>query len=295
MNRPQKGEGFPGQRIVVLPRKLVATAQRHPLLAGIMPTDVGYFPQAQDHWRERARGASEAIFIYCVQGNGWVEMGGVRHPVAPNQLLVVPPQVPHAYGASESAPWSIYWFHATGALLGAYLEEFGVTVAQPVVPLGDHVQFFLLFEEVLDTLEHGFTMEHLLYAGHSLSHLLGVMLWQRQHALSAETDARAKIARSIEFMKAHLAEPLRVGRLAAVVNLSASHYATLFKRLTGYPPVDYLIRLRMQRAVQLLNTTQLCVKEIAVRVGYPDQFYFSRAFKQIHDHSPSVHRTRHGA
>jgi len=80
-----------------------------------------------------------------------------------------------------------------------------------------------------------------------------------------------------------------------VVNLSASHYATLFKRLTGYPPVDYLIRLRMQRAVQLLNTTQLCVKEIAVRVGYPDQFYFSRAFKQIHDHSPSVHRTRHGA
>jgi transcriptional regulator GlxA family with amidase domain len=96
-------------------------------------------------------------------------------------------------------------------------------------------------------------------------------------------------------MKIHLAEPLQVPRLAAVVNLSASHYASLFKRMTGYPPVDYLIRLRMQRAVQLLNTTQLSVKEIAVRVGYPDQFYFSRAFKQIHEHSPSEHRLRHRA
>jgi AraC-like DNA-binding protein len=86
-----------------------------------------------------------------------------------------------------------------------------------------------------------------------------------------------------------------VATLAALVNLSRSHYTTSFRRVTGYAPLSYLNHLRMQRAVQLLNTTDLSIKHISDQLGFSDQFYFSRAFGKMHNHSPSEHRRRYGA
>ena len=94
-------------------------------------------------------------------------------------------------------------------------------------------------------------------------------------------------------MKGHLSEPLKVATLAALVNLSRSHYTTLFWRVTGYAPLSYLNHLRMQRAVQLLDTTGLSIKQISDQLGFSDQFYFSRAFRKMHEHSPSEHRRRY--
>ena len=96
-------------------------------------------------------------------------------------------------------------------------------------------------------------------------------------------------------MKGHLSEPLKVATLAALVNLSRSHYTTLFRRVTGYAPASYLNHLRMQRAVQLLNTTDLSIKRLSYQLGFSDQFYFSRAFSKMHNHSPSEHRRRYVA
>jgi AraC-like DNA-binding protein len=55
----------------------------------------------------------------------------------------------------------------------------------------------------------------------------------------------------------------------------------------------YLNHLRMQRAVQLLNTTNLSIKAISDQLGFSEQFYFSRAFRKLHGHSPSEHRLRY--
>ena len=96
-------------------------------------------------------------------------------------------------------------------------------------------------------------------------------------------------------MKGHLSQPLKVATLAALVNLSRSHYTTLFRRVTGYAPLSYLNHLRMQQAVQLLNSTDLAIKQISDQLGFSDQFYFSRAFSKMHNHSPSEHRRRYSA
>ncbi|HWH68427.1 MAG TPA: AraC family transcriptional regulator, partial [Candidatus Sulfotelmatobacter sp.] len=133
------------------------------------------------------------------------------------------------------------------------------------------------------------------YAAHSLAHLMGLMLRRSAEFSQGEAGARERVARSIEFMKAHLREPLQIPTLAAMVSLSRSHYTTLFRRVTGYAPLSYLNHLRMQRAVQLLNTTSLSIKEISDQLGFSDQFYFSRAFRKLHAHSPSEHRSRYSA
>jgi AraC family transcriptional regulator of arabinose operon len=291
----EKHEGFKGQRIVVVPRPILATALQDPLLRNLAPTDAGYYPKAKGHTIAREQGAPETIFIHCAEGSGWCEIAGRRHEVTRNQLLVVTACTPHVYGAAKKTPWTIHWFHAVGTNVPLYLARLGVTKEKPVVSLGGDVYLFSLFEEVVEALEHGFTLTQLIYAAHSLAHLMGWILRHKDEHGYGAPNVREQIDRSVEFMKGHVSEPLQVATLAALVNLSRSHYTTLFRRVTGYAPLSYLNHLRMQRAVQLLNGSDLPIKQISDQLGFSEQFYFSRAFSKMHNHSPTEHRRRYSA
>jgi AraC-like DNA-binding protein len=294
MKWPEKKEGFAGQRLVVVPRPILATALKQPLLLHLLPTDAGYYPKAKGHICERKNGCQEVIFIYCADGHGWCEISGLRHEITKNQLLVINASMPHVYGADKMKPWTIHWFHAAGTNVPFYLERLGVTDQKPIVSLGGDVQLFSLFEDVRGGLQHGFTLTHLIYAAHSLAHLMGLILRHHEEFWHDETNIVKRIEKSVEFMQGHLAERLTIATLAALVNLSRSHYTKLFRRVTGYAPLSYLNHLRMQRAVQLLNTTDWSIKQIGDQLGFSDQFYFSRAFSKMHNHSPSEHRRRYG-
>jgi len=290
----EKHEGFKGQRIVVVPRPVLATALQDPLLRNLAATDAGYYPKARGHTCARETGCPEAIFIYCAEGNGWCEIAGRRHEITKDQLLVVTASTPHVYGAAKNTPWTIHWFHAVGTNVPLYLQRLGVTKEKPVVSLGGDVYLFSLFEEVVEALELGCTLRNLVYAAHSLTHLMGVILRHKEEFWHGETSIRERINKSVEFMKGHLREPLNIATLASLVNLSRSHFTSSFRRVTRYAPLSYLNHLRMQRAVQLLNTTDLPIKQISDQLGFSDQFYFSRAFGKMHNHSPSEHRRRYG-
>jgi len=292
-NHAHRAEGFPGQRIVVLPRRVVATALAQPLLRNLLPTDIGYFPRAVGHFMNRDPGVAQAIFIYCVKGHGWCDVQGNRHELYPGHLLVVPPGARHAYGADEHRPWTIFWVHLAGENLHSLLGQLEVTPARPSLSLGDDPELLSLFEEALDLLEHGYAVSRLLYASQILTHLIGLMIWDRHRNFTGALDAAQKVAQSITYMKQHLDQPATASSFAALANLSESHYRALFKRQTGYGPVDYFIRLRMHKACQLLDTSNLSIKEIAIAVGYDDPFYFSRAFKTVYEMAPTQYRLKH--
>jgi transcriptional regulator GlxA family with amidase domain len=107
--------------------------------------------------------------------------------------------------------------------------------------------------------------------------------------------ASGKIEESIAYMAQNLNRPLQVSMLAALINVSPSHYFALFKRHTGRAPIDYFTRLRMERARCLLDTTTASVKEVAAALGYDDPFYFSRVFKSVNQLAPSNYRVKRSA
>ena len=111
-----------------------------------------------------------------------------------------------------------------------------------------------------------------------------------RRAPNHESHIARKIEQSISYMLQHLNQPLQVATLAAAVNVSPSHYSALFKRWMGSSPIDYFIRLRMQQACRLFDSTSLNVKEVAAALGYDDPFYFSRTFKAINRVAPSEYR-----
>ncbi|WP_442591494.1 helix-turn-helix domain-containing protein [Pedobacter sp. AW31-3R] len=78
--------------------------------------------------------------------------------------------------------------------------------------------------------------------------------------------------------------------IAENVNSSSSHFSALFKKRTGFPPIEYFNHLKIQKACQYLQFTQLRIKEIAFKIAINDQYYFSRLFTKVMGLSPSEYR-----
>jgi transcriptional regulator GlxA family with amidase domain len=92
-------------------------------------------------------------------------------------------------------------------------------------------------------------------------------------------------------MEERMSEPISVPQLAMAVNLSSSHLSRLFKTETESTLVQYRKKLRMKSAESLLVTSFLTIKEIAVKVGLPDDSHFVRDFEKIYGVSPSQFRS----
>jgi AraC-like DNA-binding protein len=283
-------DGFPSQRMIVLPRPVVADALRKPITSDLLVTDAGMFPSAASHYIERRQGMSQAIVIYCVHGEGWTEIGGVHHVVRQDDVLVVPPGTPHLYGASTQRPWTIYWCHAAGRNVQHMLELLQVQAKEPVLRTADTRQLVPLFDQVVASLETGYTQTSLILASLTFGHFLGLLLANRRSGDSRLADLDERIDETIDFMQQSIGGVMNISELAAIAKLSPSHYAVVFKRKTGYSVLDFFIRLKMQEACRLLDMTNLPIKSIADRLGYEDALYFSRAFRKVMHIPPREYR-----
>lgn len=285
-----KAEGFPGQRIVVLPRDVVSKVLKNPLTGRLTPTDVGYFPHATGHFYERKKGIDQAVCIYCSKGAGWCEMRGCCHDVKEGELLVLPPGEPHTYGADETHPWTIFWFHVAGEDVRLLLPEFGVPGDRPVVYLGDDPQIAAVFEDMLDLMEHGHAPFQMLHVSRMLAYLISLMILRARENWRAAPDAKQKVAYCINYMKQHLDKPLRLVTMANLAGYTPSYFNVLFRHETGFTCMDYLMQLRIQQACEWLRETHWPVKTIAAKLGYEDPLYFSRVFRAVKKISPRQFR-----
>ena len=278
---------------IVLPPEVRQAALSEPLVSRLLPSHVGFFPDARTHRIRREAGIGSTIFKYCVRGTGWCELQGRRAKVGVGDLLVVPQGQPHAYGANQERPWTVHWFHAVGQDVAPLLHELGVDAEHPVVRLGEDPRLVGLCQELHEELGVGCEPERLLYASQLLTHLLGLMIRMRRDAAPDLPDARARVFACAAYMKRHPEAALDLERLASSARLSVSHFTALFRAVTGSPPSRYLTRARMERARRSLVGTAHTVTTIAHQLGFDDPLYFSRVFRSVNGMSPSEFRRRH--
>ena len=100
------------------------------------------------------------------------------------------------------------------------------------------------------------------------------------------------ITRAKEFMQQHHAEDLSLGQVAKAVNTSTFYFCKLFKKHTGIHFTDYLSRIRIEKAKNLLLNPNLRISEIAYEVGFQSLTHFNRVFKKILGQSPTEYREK---
>lgn len=284
-------EGFLGQRMIVLPKKIISAIKKKPLISGLYFTDIGFFPKARQHSVRRKNGSKQFILIYCYKGEGVVQTGESETHLPANSYFIIPPDVPHEYYAREENPWSIYWIHFTGPQATYFYDKFALQYNKNAPMLSLEEQRISLFDNLINIMENGYSDNNIEFVNLAIWQLLNAFIYE-----SYFTDQVKKYSENntvevaIEYMKEHLGTPLKVDDVAAHFNYSPSHFFTLFKKRTGYSPIHYFNHLKIQKACQYLSFTRMSVKEISFELGFNDPLYFSRLFKKIMNTPPLRYR-----
>jgi AraC family transcriptional regulator len=90
-----------------------------------------------------------------------------------------------------------------------------------------------------------------------------------------------QLQQAIDYIHAHLNRDLSLAELASVVNISPTYFASLFKKVMGISPHQYVIKQRVERAVVMLKGTDLAIADIALQVGFSSQSHLTQQFKRL--------------
>lgn len=284
------GQGFSGQRLVIIPPERVASAGDLPVLRDLQVTHFGHFGPAKNHFVHRRQGSGEYILIYCLAGEGHCLIGGNYWRVGAGDALVLPPHEAHTYHAEPSNPWTIFWFHFKGTRAADYVEVLRLEGDCPVVHSPRPDALHQAFEDAYSHSWHEFTDVSLLALSTSLARIIGLLAVYSDCSGVTVYRSEDRILQAMRTMLKHPTREWPLDELAAAVGMSVRNFSAAFHKQVGSPPKQFLIRQRLQMASVLLSESDLTVSEIAEQVGYPDFYYFSRLFRKKTGMSPSRYR-----
>ena len=285
-------DGFSGERSLVFPRVIIEMMLADPVLSALHITDIGYYPRALGHYRERTEPIPQFVLIYCTHGKGWFETAAGRHEVTENTYFILPAGAPHKYAADRDEPWTIYWIHFSGTMAPHYATDTGVAVAiKPGVDSRIH-QRIGLFEEMFTTLNGGFGLDRIRYAMSLFHHYLGSLRYLGEYRAGAPAAQADIIGATIHYMEENLERSLTLTDIATYSGLSRSYLSSSFKARTGHAPLTYFNLLKIRYACRLLDDTDMKVNSLCHKVGISDPYYFTRLFTKIMGATPTAYRLR---
>lgn len=273
-------DGFPGERLTILPAPVVRRARTLPVCRDLCVTHLGRFDRARGHYVSRPRGRPEHVLILCLAGAGRVHVAGTTHHLHAGGGIVLPPGRSHRYAADPDDPWTIFWFHFTGRRAGDYLNALRLTRRKSVFRVKEVDAVVEAFEDCYRQVLGGYTDGELTALTTSFARLLGLCRMLQRSDNARRHHSEERVLRTLRFMRSNLSRPVTLGELAGQASLSVPHFSALFQRQMRCPPMEFLIRLRMQRACELLISSDQPAHEIAAAIGYEDPFYFSRLFRK---------------
>lgn len=103
-------------------------------------------------------------------------------------------------------------------------------------------------------------------------------------------DNKATVQCLIDYMSHYYMNDLSLNYLSKIMYISPGYMSEIFKEETGYSPIQYLIKIRLHKAKELLSTSSAPIKEISSSIGYENAYYFSTLFKKHYGDSPSIYR-----
>jgi AraC-like DNA-binding protein/mannose-6-phosphate isomerase-like protein (cupin superfamily) len=114
---------------------------------------------------------------------------------------------------------------------------------------------------------------------------------QKTSPKAIRDNARIKIM--LKFLEVHLHDPVSISQISDSADISESECLRCFRATIGVSPIKYLKTLRLQKAAELLSSTDLSISTIGGQCGFQDMSYFSKEFSQYTGHTPSAYRAQH--
>ncbi len=264
-------------------------------------TDIvtGHFRRKRGYYAWRPRGTKDWLLIYTVSGQGrfgYVNTDGSNGQIIsrPGDMIALRPGTLHDYGVEpELQQWELLWAHFHPR------PQWHALLNWPQASSGARglMRLQLSSRNLRARIHHrlkdvhrwagGVARQRIEFAFNALEE---VLLWCDTVNLHGKTPLDPRIEQAMDQACADLSQPISIPAMANVAGLSASRFAHLFRQSLGISPRHWIELQRINRARQLLELTDLPIKQIAADVGFESPFYFSLRFTHYHGKSPRRYR-----
>ena len=229
---------------------------------------------------QKGRILNEYQLLYLTEGEGIFESTNQKPTrIKQGDLFLLFPGEWHTYHPLPTKGWKSYWLGFKGKNMDDRVRAGFLSPTKPVYSVGFSSEIVHLYEEAFAKAK-----EEAAYAQQTLAgianHLLGLMYsLERNNLLNKDQNRVDMINRARLRIREALESNLTIQQVAQELGISYSNFRKLFKEYTGVAPSMYQQELRLQRAKEMLSTTNMSIKEIAYRLNFESPDYFSSKFK----------------
>ena len=238
----------------------------------------------------RPRGRIDYQLLYVASGKTIFYFNGEPKEVAAGHMVLFQPRQEQHYEYFAVDRPEVYWVHFTGSDVKNILRHYDIPLDKNVIYSGSSATYAYLFKEMiheLQTCRTGFQELTEMYLRQIF--LLIQRSWEeRKPTVSSYLQEEIDYAR--KYFNEHYNEDISIEEYAQSRGMSVSWFLRNFKQMTIKSPMQYMLSIRINNAVSLLETTDYNVTEISTIVGYDNPLYFSRIFKKQKGVSPSDYR-----
>lgn len=240
---------------------------------------------------KQGRILQEYQLVYISEGKGYFQTQSVKKTeIKAGTMFLLFPNEWHTYYPDPNTGWKQYWIGFKGVNIDLRVTNGFLSKNNPVFHVGISEEIVCLYRQAIDVAEHENAYFQQLLAGIT-NLLLGLMYsLDRNNQFSKNQHLVEKISKARVLMHENIESTISIQDIAEELGMGYSSFRKLFKEYTGLSPSYYFQDIKLQRAKDLLRSTQLPIKEIAYLLNFESPDYFSTQFKKKVGKKPSDFR-----
>jgi AraC-like DNA-binding protein len=223
------------------------------------------------------------VFEYVLTGEGTVIIDNrIKFKAKQNDVYILPKYYSHKFYPDNRKPWQKIFFIIDGIFAEQCIQNYNLK------------QKYLFHNSNIK--EYFYEMRNIFLSvnprlNHIAAHIfLDIIQKLYDHALSSEKHISRDVAAIKDIIDNNLNENLDLNKICSRIRWSKSYMIRKFKEETGRTPYDYMLIKKIELAKKILTLTDFSIKEIAEKLKFADQYYFSGIFKKKVGVSPKKFR-----
>lgn len=225
---------------------------------------------------------------YILHGQGRYYAGGKAYQLRQGDGFLILPQEPVFYQADETDPWEYVFVTFDGAEAASLLQAAGLDARHLIYRYDGDVLFRQYLDRTREASRSNAARGYDVIGHFQLA--MACLVRQHQEMNPRRSPSVAYFQEAIDYIASHYAYDISISEIADFVGIDRSYLYRIFREQMGHSPQAWLIKVRLQRAAQLMAQTDLSLTAIAHSVGFNDLAHFSRTYRLAFGLSPTQGR-----
>ena len=237
----------------------------------------------------RPKGRKDYQLLYIAAGQGHFFINGQERVVSAGNIIVYLPGQPQEYVYFKDDKTDVYWVHFTGSDVEKIIDYYNIRLSENIIYIGTSPDYQWLFGQIIQEMQLCRPrFEELISL--LLRNIFILISRNLIKANRADNSLENEVELAMHYFRENYRSEINVEDYALLRGMSASNFYRVFKQISGSTPLQYILKLRLSNAQNLLENSNLSIAEIASAVGYENPLYFSRLFNKHIGVSPSEYR-----